>query len=195
MVNKIIHIFLYLLVTLDFYVQSNTDFEDICLLPISLIPKYESIIKPKELVPHFIIKSTPKMDSINLRHQEINHWGHHFGIGIKFENDKWFKKSSYKFELDTGTVWLFKASTITSKRVSIKIDLKRLPKKSQLSYFYYNKYGYFGYNTHGCEHTNFKKHPNLRSCYNCKNLYIEYFEPKKPIKKFDFKIVGWSHTY
>ena len=169
--------------------------EDLDLLPISGIKKYEDLIKPKELKPNYVTGSYNN-DSLyqaynNDRSYEVNLIG---GFGEKFEGDYWFKENAHRFELDTGTVWLFKASTITGISLSIELDSLTLPKSSQLAYFEYegDDSGYL-YRTHGCLGEDF----SWRKIFwgNSKDIYIEYFEPRGFNTSFDFRITSVGYTF
>ncbi len=196
MINRIIHIFLCLLVALASYAQ-ETDPEDLDIKPLSLNPKYKDIIKPKELEPSYTTKSFNN-DSLLKVTTKINPFvdSSPSGYGKEFDKDMWFKQLSHKFELDTGTVWLFKAVTLTGKSLAIGLDIDSLdiPKSAQLSYFFYEEnYDQFHHYTHGCYEVNLMRQKYLDS--DNQELYIEYFEPKEFKSNYDFKIKRWMYRF
>ncbi len=195
--KRILNIFLQLLIGTSIVVgQQNSLEEEIIPIPISIISKYKDVINPESLKSNFLSNSYNN-DSL---YQEYNkdrdpEWnGFIGGFGEAFEQDMWFKKVSYKFELDTGTVWLYKAATLTGKGVGIALDSITLPEGSQLSYFYYEDDESLFYETHGYEGVDLTLGGTIFSS-GCKELYIEYFEPKGLLTKFDFKIEGWNYLF
>lgn len=168
---------------------------DLNPIPISLIQKYKDIINPSSLKPNFVTDSydNDSLFQVENTNRDSNSDTFIGGINKEFDREMWFKKTAYKFEVDTGTIWLFKVSTLTGKAVGVVLDSLNLPEGSQLSYFYYLPEEQEPvYKIHGVDGINLTFGVSIITN-ESSELYIEYFECNH--SKFDFKIRKWIYLF
>lgn len=193
MLRKILFL-LQLVIVISATAQVGVEETNTIHSPISVSSKYSSKIDLLSLPFNF---TTPSFDNDSL-YRDYNK-GYHpssasyvSGFGKIFEADKWFKESSSCIVLDTGTVWIFKANTITGVGVNISLDSLTIPEGAQLSYFYFDSEGSMVYfiNGHDIDMSMIQISP-----FRIQTLYIEYFEPKSFKNPYNFKIFSWGYTF